>query len=349
MQEWVDAFKLNKLTPMLDEMGAEGDEDVATIMELEAEDLQELRAALPRVKQRKFDKGLTALQQHKRPKVEQTYLLPETVTISDQTESVLGQRTRTVRIHSDMAIDGDTADGDTEGTAQVTSSRVLSRRVLPSETSSVLQTTRFVTEPGTAPEHAIGDIITVWRFGKDVVECKIINELGRGAQAIVFLVQSQGRECALKVASVLPVADEARALLRVNSPRKHPHVLEAQYVCSPVGGDNELLFLQELIRGASLAELIENGQVRRADGEGNAELQLQQRLGTMFVQLMAALAHVHACGVLHQDVKPDNIMVDTATWHVYLIDFGIATIAKEGLFDGRGAIRAQMRGGTAPT
>ena len=65
MQEWVDAFKLKKITPLLDEMGAEGDEDVAAIMDLNTDEVQQLREALPSVKQRKFDKGLAALQQHK--------------------------------------------------------------------------------------------------------------------------------------------------------------------------------------------------------------------------------------------------------------------------------------------
>ena len=273
--------------------------------------------------------------------------------MSDQTESLVGRRTRTLRvgIHENVSSNNENDNvRNSDRLKHVGSSGLVSSRGLTGDSRSMSsKTARFVTEPGTAPEHSTGDIITVWRFGKDVVDCKVIKELGRGAQAVVFLVQSQGRECALKVASVLPVADEARALLRVNSPHKHPHVLEAQYVCSPVGSDNELLFLQELIRGASLAELIESGQLYDvAEGEGDApELQLQQRLGTMFVQLLAALAHVHACGVLHQDVKPDNIMVDTTTWDVYLIDFGIATIANEGAFDRRGAIRAQMRGGTA--
>ena len=92
MQEWVDAFELNKITPVLNEIGVEGGDDVANVMELDEEELQQLRDALPRFKQRKFNKGLAALQQHKRPKVDQTYLLPETVALSDQTESLVGRR-----------------------------------------------------------------------------------------------------------------------------------------------------------------------------------------------------------------------------------------------------------------
>ena len=78
-----------------------------------------------------------------------------------------------------------------------------------------------------------------------------MEELGRGAQAIVYRVMSEQRVCALKVGSALAVADEARVLLRVNSPLKHPHVLEAQYVCSPADSNDELLFLQALINGKS--------------------------------------------------------------------------------------------------
>ena len=58
----------------------------------------------------------------------------------------------------------------------------------------------------------------------------------------------------------------------------------------------------------------------------------------MFAQLLAALAHVHACGVIHQDIKPANIMVDTNTWRIFLIDFGAATMAKSDDFDGNGTI-----------
>ena len=53
VQEWVDAFKLKKITPMLDEMGAEGDDDdVATILELEADRHAGIAPALPELKQR---------------------------------------------------------------------------------------------------------------------------------------------------------------------------------------------------------------------------------------------------------------------------------------------------------
>ena len=66
---------------MLEEMGAEANEEVGIMLELEDEDMQSLRVALPRVKQKKFDKGLLALQQHADPEVNPTYLLPDQTAI----------------------------------------------------------------------------------------------------------------------------------------------------------------------------------------------------------------------------------------------------------------------------
>ena len=142
------------------------------------------------------------------------------------------------------------------------------------------------------------------------------------------------------------VVEETRAMLRVNSPRKHPNVLAVDYVCSPVSNTDEMLFLEELIEGDSLQALIDSRKLYEVrDGE-DKKIVLQQRIGSMVVQLFSALAHVHACGVLHQDVKPDNIMVDTSSWRVFLIDFGAAMIAEPADCGGDGTVRAPMKGST---
>ena len=54
-----------------------------------------------------------------------------------------------------------------------------------------------------------------------------------------------------------------------------------------------------------------------------------QRLPTLLVKLYAyqalrALAHLHACGICHRDVKPQNLLVDTGSHVLKLCDFGSA-------------------------
>lgn len=54
-----------------------------------------------------------------------------------------------------------------------------------------------------------------------------------------------------------------------------------------------------------------------------------QRMPTLFVrlyvyQMCRALHHIHSMGVCHRDIKPQNLLVDTATHQLKLCDFGSA-------------------------
>ncbi|MFJ4756837.1 protein kinase [Streptomyces sp. NPDC088763] len=105
---------------------------------------------------------------------------------------------------------------------------------------------------------------------------------------------------------------EARATARID----HPHVVRVYDV---VDEGEHLWIVMELVAGRSLE------RVTAEDGPlGPAET---ARIG---LGLVAALRQVHARGVLHRDIKPGNVLVETdavrGRGRVVLTDFGIAAI-----------------------
>lgn len=105
---------------------------------------------------------------------------------------------------------------------------------------------------------------------------------------------------------------EARATARID----HPHVVRVYDV---VDEGEHLWIVMELVAGRSLERIMaEDGPL------GPAET---SRIG---LGLVAALRQVHARGVLHRDIKPGNVLVETEAvrgrGRVVLTDFGIAAI-----------------------
>lgn len=149
----------------------------------------------------------------------------------------------------------------------------------------------------------------------DLPGYRIERELGRGGMAAVYLATqvSLQRPVALKLLQPTAQADpqlaerflrEARALAELH----HPNVVTVHDVVESAAGP---FIAMELLAGGSLAE--------RIRGE---RLSLPQTLA-IIAPLATALAAAHAHGIVHRDVKPENILFRDAVTPV-LVDFGIA-------------------------
>jgi serine/threonine-protein kinase len=154
----------------------------------------------------------------------------------------------------------------------------------------------------------------------------VTRELGRGGMGIVYLAQEVrlDRPVALKV---LPPTLAARPELRERFLREartaarlsHPHIV-------PIHAVHEIgpfvFFAMSYIEGETLGERIRaKGTLTHRDA-----VRILREIGW-------ALAHAHAHGVVHRDVKPDNILLEAGSGRAVVTDFGIAHSSAAGPAD----------------
>ena len=146
--------------------------------------------------------------------------------------------------------------------------------------------------------------------------------LGQGGFAVVFRARDHtlNRDVAVKVmdtagAQTTQLVDrfvrEAQTIARL----EHPHIVPIYEVGQP----GDLLYIvMRCIDGPSLRQLLGSSPNRRLSVRDAARVARQ---------VADALAYAHAEGVVHRDVKPDNILLDKRG-HVMVTDFGIAKAAQ---------------------
>ncbi|MBI5950553.1 MAG: serine/threonine protein kinase [Chloroflexi bacterium] len=159
---------------------------------------------------------------------------------------------------------------------------------------------------------------------------EIKSELGRGGMATVYLAHdsSFNRDVAIKVLPREMLHDpQFRARfereIKMAAGLEHPSIVPVYDVGED---DGQPYFVMRLMTGGSLADMISKGKI---------ELEETARIISKIAQ---GLAYAHKKGVIHRDLKPDNILFDD-NGEPFISDFGVARLAESaGSLTGSGVI-----------
>lgn len=145
---------------------------------------------------------------------------------------------------------------------------------------------------------------------------RVISELGRGGMGVVYKAWEPDLErfVAIKVLADNLLHDdslkqrfirEAKAMATIN----HPNVIQIHFIGEQSG---QPFFAMEFIEGQSLGEILKKGTILTLVHAKN-----------IIYQACEGLLSAHNKGLIHRDIKPDNIMI-TNRGLVKVVDFGIA-------------------------
>jgi serine/threonine protein kinase len=156
--------------------------------------------------------------------------------------------------------------------------------------------------------------------GQTIGHYKISKRIGAGGMGDVYLAtdMTAGRKAALKLLPMRFTSDaerlkrfqqEAHALVGLN----HPNILTVY----EIGEDHSTHYIaSELIEGETLRQRLVRGRMELSEAVDVA------------IQVASALAAAHETGIVHRDVKPENIML-RPDGYVKVLDFGIAKLAEQ--------------------
>jgi serine/threonine protein kinase len=172
--------------------------------------------------------------------------------------------------------------------------------------------------------------------GSRFAHFRIFRTLGEGGMGVVYEAEQDepARRVALKLIRAGGFSQRLRSRfrheIRVLGQLRHPGIAQIYEAGThEVAGQTIPYFAMELVEGRPLLQCA-------------AELDLRSRLA-LLAQVCDAVHHAHQKGVIHRDLKPGNILVETAPardapdsrtgtalpWRVKVLDFGVARLAPE--------------------
>ena len=178
-------------------------------------------------------------------------------------------------------------------------------------------------------------------IGRDIGNVTILKELGRGNRGVVFIgfQKSLKRQVAVKILpKVCATTEEQREQFRDEAETlailSHPNII----TIFEMGEESDFYFqTMQLISGADLDKIITRYLKYPVPTKRLIPLNYAVDL---IIQVVGGLGYAHDEGIIHQDIKPSNVLIEKRTKRPLIVDFGIAKTAhvepqlKEGLVIG---------------
>lgn len=167
-----------------------------------------------------------------------------------------------------------------------------------------------------------GDPIRTALAAKLESQYRIVRLLGQGGMGSVYLARdlTLEREVAIKV---IKTADDSREIYdrfrreaKTAARLSHPNIVPLHAFGEVEGMP---YFVMGYVRGESLAD-----RLRR---EGRLSEEEARRI---FAEIADALDHAHRQGIVHRDIKPDNVLLEDESGRALLTDFGVAKAVDKG-------------------
>ena len=157
------------------------------------------------------------------------------------------------------------------------------------------------------------------RPGTVIGPYKLLQQIGEGGMGVVFMAEQTEpiqRTVALKI--IKPGMDTRQVIARFEAERQavammdHPNI--AKVLDAGTTDSGRPYFVMELVKGVPITKYCDE-----------KHLPLRARL-ELFMQVCQAVQHAHQKGIIHRDIKPNNVLVAEYDNHAVpkVIDFGVA-------------------------
>lgn len=153
---------------------------------------------------------------------------------------------------------------------------------------------------------------------------EVVRQIGQGAYGLVYQANDKktGTKVALKrCVKVLTNIQDAHRTLREIAilthlrKAKHPNIVEMTHAMAVPNTKADLYLAFEFFEGDMRS------------GIRSAHFRSREAILKVAVQVICGMAFIEACGLIHLDMKPENLLVDTETLRVVIADFGLARAA----------------------
>jgi serine/threonine-protein kinase len=165
---------------------------------------------------------------------------------------------------------------------------------------------------------------------------EILDELNRGGMGVVYRGRDPDLNRSLAIKVLLHEHKDDSELqwrfleeAQIMGQLQHPGVAPIHEIGRL--DDGRPFFSMKQVKGQTLAALLKGREQAQGSGAGTASDvpdRLPRILG-VFEQLCQTVAYAHACGVIHRDLKPDNVMVGEFG-EVQVMDWGLAKVLPRG-------------------